>query len=841
MAIIYRTDGAWGTGKGVNLVPVEVDANFFDVDQRIEYLQDNPPEAITPVAISIEGGLFTMQMSDGSTLGPIVMTMPVPQWRGDWQPATPYLEMDFFTSPDGGLGAVMLSHTSTATFDWAELAGGSLPVYQEIIGGSGTTAGIGDLVDVAISSAAEGDLLTYNATASLWANHTGAYVATTILPPFGGDSGSGGQQGVVPAPAAGDAAAGKVLGASGAWIVPAGGGGGSTSLAGLSDVAISAPANNSLLQYAASDGLWHNRTLATLGAGTVTQVNSGTGLTGGPIDTTGTLSLAQIATLTLLANVTGSSAAPLGVTLTMLLDAVLGTARGSVLRRDATAWSVLTPGSAGTYLKSGGAGADVSWDAPAGSGTVTSVASGTGLTGGPITSAGTLSLATIADDTIMANISGGTAAPAATTLSGLLDSILGSGRGQIIYRGGSTWSALSPGSNGYYLQTRGAGADPQWAKISSGGGGGGTTAPSGWHDACALATTAALPACTYSNGSAGVGATLTASGNGALSIDGVTVVAADRVLVKDQASLPQNGCYVVTAAGSGAAPFVLTRAADYDTPAEIVAGSAFPILAGTVNDATAWVAIGTATTIGTTAIEFEAITATLPICAPGEVLGNPYSYDAPAIPMTPAGGGGGITQLTGDVTAGPGSGSQAATLATTAVSAGSYTNANITVDAKGRLTAAANGTALPSGTTHDQLVYVSGAWTAQRPKYVVATFVPGLMTASQLLLLHPCTKAITLPANLGAYLGHATAARGTVNATGSTTVIVQKAVVASPGTFTNVGTIVVSASAMVATTFTTTSGAAVTFAQGDTLALVAPASPDATLVNFSASVVAYET
>jgi hypothetical protein len=63
-----------------------------------------------------------------------------------------------------------------------------------------------------------------------------------------------------------------------------------------------------------------------------------------------------------------------------------------------------------------------------------------------------------------------------------------------------------------------------------------------------------------------------------------------------------------------------------------------------------------------------------------------------AIAALEAGGaGGGITQLTGDVTAGPGSGSQAATLAASGATAGTYTNATVTVNAKGLVTSASSG------------------------------------------------------------------------------------------------------------------------------------------------------
>ena len=69
------------------------------------------------------------------------------------------------------------------------------------------------------------------------------------------------------------------------------------------------------------------------------------------------------------------------------------------------------------------------------------------------------------------------------------------------------------------------------------------------------ATIAILPNTpVYNNGTAGVGATLTRTGNGTLTVDGTVVALNDRVLVKNQAAPAQNGVYLATAAGDGSNP-----------------------------------------------------------------------------------------------------------------------------------------------------------------------------------------------------------------------------------------------------------------------------------------------
>ena len=123
-----------------------------------------------------------------------------------------------------------------------------------------------------------------------------------------------------------------------------------------------------------------------------------------------------------------------------------------------------------------------------------------------------------------------------------------------------------------------------------------------------VATYTALPAYTYNNGTSGVGATITGAAVGVLTIDGVAVVLNDRVLVKNEtgADAPYNGIYLCTTAGAVGAAYVLTRATDFNQPAEMYSAFTFTET-GTVNADTGWVCTNNSSSVivvGTTDIVF---------------------------------------------------------------------------------------------------------------------------------------------------------------------------------------------------------------------------------------------
>ena len=107
---------------------------------------------------------------------------------------------------------------------------------------------------------------------------------------------------------------------------------------------------------------------------------------------------------------------------------------------------------------------------------------------------------------------------------------------------------------------------------------------------------------TYNNANG----TITAGSNGALSMDGGSPSIGDRVLLKDQTSNVQNGIYTVTTAGSASAAYILTRANDADTAAEISGGSFFFVEQGSANADNGYVTTHNGTpTLGSSAITFE--------------------------------------------------------------------------------------------------------------------------------------------------------------------------------------------------------------------------------------------
>ena len=211
---------------------------------------------------------------------------------------------------------------------------------------------------------------------------------------------------------------------------------------------------------------------ATPSTGSVVQVNTGTGLTGGPITSTGTIQLATAPARTILANNAGVAGTPTPTTESAILDGSFSNATGSLLYRAAGSWAALSIGTTGQVVTTGSSGVPV-WGA-SGAGSVTAVTAGSGLsaigiTSGVISSTGTISLAVVPGYTVLANTSGTSRDPFAATISPVLDMVaITPTSGQVLYRGAGSWAALSIGTAGQ-AYTVGTSGYPVWSTLTGTG------------------------------------------------------------------------------------------------------------------------------------------------------------------------------------------------------------------------------------------------------------------------------------------------------------------------------------------------------------------------------------
>lgn len=98
----------------------------------------------------------------------------------------------------------------------------------------------------------------------------------------------------------------------------------------------------------------------------------------------------------------------------------------------------------------------------------------------------------------------------------------------------------------------------------------------------------------------------TLAGGAPNTVDGVSLAANDRVLVKDQTTGAQNGIYSVTTLGTGSNG-TWTRATDADSAAELPPGSVVSVQEGTANaDKMFMLATNGPITLGTTSLTFSA-------------------------------------------------------------------------------------------------------------------------------------------------------------------------------------------------------------------------------------------
>jgi len=132
VALKYRTDdnAQWGAGLGRDLQPEEIDQNFYDVEKRLEAVEQNPVLPNEIESIGVDGNRMTITMADHTVFGPLILPQAAFRFTGAFQPNHDYRLYDFLVANDG-LYLVLHDFTSGDGFVFGADAQG--PYYQFVM------------------------------------------------------------------------------------------------------------------------------------------------------------------------------------------------------------------------------------------------------------------------------------------------------------------------------------------------------------------------------------------------------------------------------------------------------------------------------------------------------------------------------------------------------------------------------------------------------------------------------------------------------------------------------------------------------------------------------------